>query len=633
MYRERKTLAFLLVGLSFLSLLMVRPTPSGQNGGSSSQYDQGQAQGTISYLGYGKVSIMGTMDVRTLPRQTANAPLSVVSSQSLATFSIGFNGLNSTQSGNTGPPDVHVATGPNYVMEMVNDLGAIYTKQGSLYQTVNLYSLFNTIGVTDPKILFDSNSNRWFASIFSDKTNTFASGNVTIAVSTTADPFVWNLYNLCPGNSGICPSSLFPDQPILGVSDDKVTVSANVFHHGGGLLIGGQYWVLNKSEMVSGARTVDFFTHGPDSSFASLHPVQSLSSTTTSYIITVGENSTELNYCNACNNRVVISLTGVPPGPVSNQTVSLGIPPINAPPNTVQKGNFTGYGTQQIYIDNQDTRVQTAIWAQGMLWFALNDGCTPPGDSQRACIRFIELNTSTMSLAQNFDFGANGKYYFYPALSLDKGGNLDVVYGFSSANDYPSLAITGRLVSDLPNTLAAPVTIRSGTTYNAMFCAQPIYPNGPWYCRYGDYFGAAPDPSSPSNVWVAGQYSNNPNKWATFIVEMQMQGFTLSINPSSVSLACNRFGCDPGSATSTLTATSVNGFAGTVSLTYTGSWGSVTGPATITVPAGGSSSATITATHGGGKANIYQWTITGQSGQITASTTLTIVYYYCANCV
>src|SRR6266540_6439878 len=37
--------------------------------------------------------------------------------------------------------------------------------------------------------------------------------------------------------------------------------------------------------------------------------------------------------------------------------------------------------------------------------------------------------------------------------------------------------------------------------------------------RYGDYFGAATDPSDPSVVWVAGEYNKTmPNgRWATYI--------------------------------------------------------------------------------------------------------------------
>src|SRR5215469_14134147 len=62
------------------------------------------------------------------------------------------------------PPDVQLAAGPNYVMEMVNLDGAIYTKSGSSVKEFGLEQLFNpkTAGLssssdsmTDPVLLFD----------------------------------------------------------------------------------------------------------------------------------------------------------------------------------------------------------------------------------------------------------------------------------------------------------------------------------------------------------------------------------------------------------------------------------------------------------------------------------------------
>src|SRR5207247_7555524 len=65
------------------------------------------------------------------------------------------------------PPDVQVASGPNHVMEMVNLVEAIYLKNGTQVQNTLLGSFFKTgtDAISDPKILYDSNSSRWFASI------------------------------------------------------------------------------------------------------------------------------------------------------------------------------------------------------------------------------------------------------------------------------------------------------------------------------------------------------------------------------------------------------------------------------------------------------------------------------------
>ena len=111
-------------------------------------------------------------------------------------------------------------------------------------------------------------------------------------------------------------------------------------------------------------------------------------------------------------------------------------------------------------------------------------------------------------MIQDFDVGAVGSYFYYPALSIDGAGNLEVVYGYSSAKVYPSLYVTGQTASSTRNVLNQPVNLTLGGAVER----TP---------RYGDYFGVADDPSLPSTFWVAGEYNpSSPFKveyWSTFI--------------------------------------------------------------------------------------------------------------------
>jgi hypothetical protein len=111
--------------------------------------------------------------------------------------------------------------------------------------------------------------------------------------------------------------------------------------------------------------------------------------------------------------------------------------------------------------------------------------------------------------------------------------------------------------------------------------------------------------------------------------------FTLATNPSTVSISCNIYGCDPArTVDSTLNITSVNGFSGTVALTYTGPSGPyVTGPSSASVSSGGTTSVIITAHATGATSGNFVWTITGTGGGFTTSTTLTIDYFYCRGCL
>ncbi len=65
-------------------------------------------------------------------------------------------------------------------------------------------------------------------------------------------------------------------------------------------------------------------------------------------------------------------------------------------------------------------------------------------------------STSVLLLLQDMELGAPDQYYFYPALSIDGMGNLDVVYGYSSSTIYPSLAVTGQAAAGSGGALAPP---------------------------------------------------------------------------------------------------------------------------------------------------------------------------------
>jgi Divergent InlB B-repeat domain len=409
----------------------------------------------------------------------------------------GFNGLDQVLSGGYSPPDVQIAVGPTQVTELVNDEGEIWTKQGISIATFSLNTFFN-IGsdvLTDPKVLYDVSSGRWFASVMDETID-----SVLVAVSTSSDAAsLRNIYTLSAGNN--CP-----DQPILGISDDKVVISVNDYNSMGcsnlasSLFDGAQYWVLSKSDMTSGS-SVHYQPSTPDTTYFSIHPVKSLSSTSELYMVSAGS---------ASQTKVTLfSISGTIPS-ASVTTLNLPVSTTTQPPNATQPSSSSP-------INTNDARVLDASWFQNKLWLSLNDGCNPTGDTQqRSCIRLIEIDTSSGSVLQDFDVGSVGKYFFYPALSIDSSGSLYVVFGYSSSNVYPSVAVTVQTASDPKNTVEAVTTIKSGIAAEAQG-------------RYGDYFGASTDPSGQTAVWVAGEYIvpysgyvGQTTEWSTFVQDIQL---------------------------------------------------------------------------------------------------------------
>ncbi len=442
------------------------------------------------------------------------------------------------------PPDGAIGAGPSHVFSMVNTAGIIYTKTGSLVRgTFGLDSFFGVPGhrLSDPQVSYDASSGRWFASIVN--IDTF---QVLVAVSTSNDPTgTFNLYTINdPGH--------IPDQPVTGTNNDKYVVSVNDFSTSSPSFIGVHYFVLNKSELVAGVSTIDMAQNVPDPNMASLHPAQHLTSSTTFYLVTNCTGSCILSPSSMTNTETVISITGVPPGAITASSSSFSIATSIIGPNALQPGT----GMQLVTDDN---RVESVVWESNSLWAAWNDACVPSGDTvTRTCLRLVQATTSGSSATKNqdFDFATSGGYYFYPAITSFH-GQLAISFGTSSLSVFPSALVTGRAASDPVNTLQTPVTVRSGSAPDTS-------------TRYGDYFGAAtdPTPTAASTFWLEAEYRKDSTfqNWNTVISQVgafSLPGpfdFAITVSPASGSIG------QGAGTTATVTVSLVNGTTQSVSL-------------------------------------------------------------------
>ncbi len=407
----------------------------------------------------------------------------------------GWDGLHYGLTPTYHPPDVQVAAGPNYVVEMVNLLMGVYTKQGQEVYVTSLYTFFNAGSdfVSDPKVQYDAANGRWFATL-ADVTT----GQVLMAVSATSDPMgSWHQTRIPSTSTGDCL-----DQPILGVGSTTVIVSVNVFSQTKSNPCttpyqGAQYWVVNKADLMNGVSPPATYASPIDSTQFSIHPVQVEGNSAVHYMITTfglatGATSSTLE---------LFTVSGTPPGAVTVLTTSFSMPVSSAPPPATQPGRNVPT------IDAGDNRVNEAVWAGGKLWVGFDEACL--SDATRACVRLAEIDTTAGVVLQDFDIDLAGRYVFYPAFRMDGMGDLAVVFGYSSASDYPGLMWTGRLPGDPLNTLQAPLVIVQGTGLDT-------YSTCSGTCRYGDYFGAGLDPSNASVVWLAGEYGTSSD-WGTYI--------------------------------------------------------------------------------------------------------------------
>ena len=424
----------------------------------------------------------------------------------------GFEGIYYYNGTTSIPPDPQVASNQNYLLEAVNSVATVWKKDGTQVLSFSLYGFFNVSladDVTDPRVLYDNSSGRWFLSAAHLECQPYgfgcsvSGGLVVLAVSKTSDPTGdWWKYSFRRTGS-------YPDYPAIGVSDDKFVVSANDIATAPGDYSGAQYWIFNKSLLINGTDVHASRDEGAGITY--IHPVQSLSASSTLYMVE-----------NLGSSIRLFSITGLPPDGVALLHVDLPVSNIQPIDRAPQKGT-------SLNVELDGFMVLDAKWFQGKLWLSLHDGCVPAGDNQtRSCLRMIELDTNKQSVIQDFDYGAAGKYYFYPALSFDGLGNLVVVFGYSSTVDYPGLMATSQLSSDPQRTLEQPILLLEGSDPETWVCS-----NGA--CRYGDYFGASPDPADPTVVWVVGEFDELSNQgfWSTWVAGVSADvGFDFSMSNS-----------------------------------------------------------------------------------------------------
>jgi hypothetical protein len=238
-----------------------------------------------------------------------------------------------------------------------------------------------------------------------------------------------------------------------------------------------------------GGSTIGFF--GPDVRFSQITPAQPQSGLNGMYMVSTDRGSSTVA------RLYTVTSPADPSIPVTPVPISLLRPPPAAP----QIGS-------PITLDAGDDRVSNAIWDGGNLWFTASDSCVATGETvPRGCGRFEAISTATNRIVDERELVLDqGRSLFYPALYSDGGGNLLAAFGYSSAGEPAGLAVISKPSGGAFGNWR---TLTSGTSAYA----RDVRGRNRW----GDYFGAARDPSNPSVVWFAGEYANGPSSWGTTV--------------------------------------------------------------------------------------------------------------------
>lgn len=448
-----------------------------------------------------------------------------------------FDGFPLSASGYV-PPDPIMAAGPNHLVLAVNLIWAILSKTGtpgftasfdSWFSSVNTYHLF----YSDPKVMYDQYAGRWIIMCIAFDTSANNRGAYFVSVSDDSDPngtwYKWTI-PVTP-NDGT-----FPDFPGVGYdASEAVYFTANHFGNADGIFKYDEVLILKKSELYANNPSVPPLTV---SRFTRMtNPSDGNFTFTIKPSVAYGDSTGGTFLANTQgdvgSNIELWRITHPVTTPVLTHRATIPIGSYSAPPDAAQPNGVT-------LISTNSSTIQSEVrYRNGRLYLAFPQAQNF-GSGTVSAIRYLEIDTAG-TVNQNIIYGADGEYFFFPAVLAVNSGNVAMVFSHSS----PASLCGARYVGNFPGDLTAGV-LRAGLgTYNLVAGGRN---------RWGDYGGIAQDPALPRRVWMYHEYAGSSNSWRTRAGEIDLVNHPPVIfAPASLSLM------EQDTLTDTITVTEPDG--------------------------------------------------------------------------
>ena len=181
------------------------------------------------------------------------------------TFSTGANFTTITRSqtnalaGIIEPPDTMGAAGPNHFVAFNNGSFSVFNKNGAVVSQVSDTSFLDSAlgsdpgGLSDPRILYDPASQRWFATMIT--TDQATNNKILIARSNTPDPTQG-----FKGVSYTTTNNRFADFPTLGLDANGVYIGTNNFNSTGTTLRSLAIYSVPKVDLLAATPSLSRLT-------------------------------------------------------------------------------------------------------------------------------------------------------------------------------------------------------------------------------------------------------------------------------------------------------------------------------------------------------------------------------------
>ena len=428
-----------------------------------------------------------------------------------------FSGLSFSQTvvgGTAGaghPSDDNGDVGRNHYIQAVNSSYAIYNKSGTLLAAFTEDSLHSGTGTMcdghssgDPIVLYDALADRWILTQFAferDSSNRpTAPFFQCFAVSKTSDPVAggWWLYavRMDSGTGGQPPIGNFNDYGKFGIWHDCLYMAANEFEYPIANYTGTLFASLSKSDMYAGLPLTAAYGTLPASGPATMIPSH-LAANSAGALPPAG---TPNYFVSQSRSTFAFEVRKFTAGPNCGAGGSLSAPIyVSQTPYSVPVGSIIPQPDTTRRLDSIGDRLMQRVQyrkvgATESLWVVHNVGVAPV-TSQWAQINVTGAIVATTPIQEQVYAPDTNLARWMGSIAADSQGNAALGYSTASALAFPSIAYSGRLVTDPLNTMPqSEVQLVAGL-------GSQTHIN-----RWGDYTAMVVDPVDDCTFWYTNQY-------------------------------------------------------------------------------------------------------------------------------
>lgn len=428
------------------------------------------------------------------------------------------------------PPDSSGAAGLSHFVEFVNGRFSVYDKTtGQRVQTMTDTDFWTGggvsfsagVSVSDPRVVFDAASQRWFASMVdvSGSGRRLTANRFLLAVSANSDPTGdWHTFAFAadPANG------YFADFPTLGVDADGVYLGGDLFDRAS-TAVGPTLVALPKSDLLANPPSIDgrtslgllnYVTYGEI-----LQPAvtDGAGSSGGEAVLAIGDLGVDLQPHSTLASCVVSGTASSGNATVSNGK-PLAVPAYTVPINPQQPG---GVDT----LDNGDARISAMVRRVGDVLYAVH----AVELNNRAAIQWFKVDAPTQTLLQTGTISDPTLELYYPSIAANAAGTVVIgCNGSGTVSFVSSYAIVGE-TTDGVLSFGAPLLLKAGTA-----AYQNLDTTGT--SRWGDYSATTVDPADPTRFWTIQAYPSGSSAWSTQITELITRETALGITLSGTNL-------------------------------------------------------------------------------------------------